>query len=171
MTSWNMWVRQRAGIFPRRRGRGYVRLYHPPGPHQLRGAAGHTESGLRWTMLTISAHPYRTFIAYRSAAEALNAGVTTVRTVGMPNNIDLGLRDAINKTMFFGPSILAAGPTYASHRRLRSREVRPRHGQRLRCAAPGNACAYCPGPEWHYPPGQRQAHGFAERRIPEGNVR
>lgn len=57
--------------------------------------------------------PYRTFIAYRSAAEALNAGVTTVRTVGMPNNIDLGLRDAINKTMFFGPSILAAGPTYA----------------------------------------------------------
>lgn len=47
--------------------------------------------------------PYRTFIAYRSAAEALNAGVTTVRTVGMPNNIDLGLRDAINKTMFFAP--------------------------------------------------------------------
>lgn len=56
---------------------------------------------------------FRTFLAYRSAAEALNAGVTTVRTIGMPNNIDLGLRDAINKTMFFGPSILAAGPTYA----------------------------------------------------------
>lgn len=57
--------------------------------------------------------PFRTFLAYRSAAEALNVGVTTIHTVGMPNNIDLGLRDAINKTMFFGPSILAAGPTYA----------------------------------------------------------
>lgn len=57
--------------------------------------------------------PFRTFLAYRAAAEALNTGVTTLRTVGMPNNIDLGLRDAINKTMFFGPSILAAGPTYA----------------------------------------------------------
>ncbi len=56
---------------------------------------------------------FRTYIAYRSAAEALNAGVTTVRTMSMPNNIDLGLRDAINKTMFFGPSLLAAGPTYA----------------------------------------------------------
>jgi len=57
--------------------------------------------------------PFRTYIAYRSAAEALNAGVTTIRTMSMPNNIDLGLRDAINKTMFFGPTLLAAGPTYA----------------------------------------------------------
>ncbi len=57
--------------------------------------------------------PFRTYITYRSAAEALNAGVTTIRTMSMPNNIDLGVRDAINKTMFFGPTLLAAGPTYA----------------------------------------------------------
>lgn len=56
---------------------------------------------------------YRTFIAYREAAEALNCGVTTIRTLGMPNNIDIGLKDAIAKTMFFGPTILASGPTYA----------------------------------------------------------
>ena len=56
---------------------------------------------------------FRTYIGYRSAAEALNVGVTTIRTIGMPNNIDLGLRDAINRTMFFGPALLAAGPTYA----------------------------------------------------------
>ena len=56
---------------------------------------------------------YRTFIAYRAAAEALNCGVTTVRALGMPNNIDIGLKTAIQKTMFFGPGILACGPTYA----------------------------------------------------------
>ena len=38
---------------------------------------------------------YRTFIAYRAAAEALNCGVTTVRALGMPNNIDIGLKTAI----------------------------------------------------------------------------
>lgn len=56
---------------------------------------------------------YRTFISYRSAAEALNTGVTTLRTVGMPNNIDIALKNAIAKTMFFGPTILATGPVYA----------------------------------------------------------
>ncbi|MCD8370654.1 MAG: amidohydrolase family protein [Clostridiales bacterium] len=56
---------------------------------------------------------YRTLISYRSAAEALNAGVTTLRAVGMPNNIDIALKNAIAKTMFFGPSILATGPIYA----------------------------------------------------------
>lgn len=55
---------------------------------------------------------YRTFISLRNAAEALNCGVTTLKAMGMPNNIDLGVRDAINKTMFFGPSILATGPVY-----------------------------------------------------------
>ncbi len=56
---------------------------------------------------------YRTILAYRSAAEALNVGVTTVRAVGMPNNIDIALKTAVSKTMFFGPAVLAAGPTYA----------------------------------------------------------
>ncbi|MCC8128109.1 MAG: amidohydrolase family protein [Clostridiales bacterium] len=56
---------------------------------------------------------YRTFLSYRSAAEALNTGVTTLRAVGMPNNIDIALKNAIAKTMFFGPSILATGPIYA----------------------------------------------------------
>lgn len=56
---------------------------------------------------------YRTFVAYRAAAEALNCAVTTVRAMGMPNNIDIGLKNAIDKTMFFGPSILTCGPIYA----------------------------------------------------------
>lgn len=55
---------------------------------------------------------YRTYIALRHAAEALNSGVTTLKATGMPNNIDLALRDAVNKTMFFGPSIIATGPVY-----------------------------------------------------------
>ncbi len=55
---------------------------------------------------------YRTFISYRSAAEALNAGVTTLRAEGMPNNIDIALKNAIAKTMFFGPDVLATGPVY-----------------------------------------------------------
>lgn len=56
---------------------------------------------------------YRTFISYRNAAEALNTGVTTVRAEGMPNNIDLALKNAVAKTLFFGPSILVTGPIYA----------------------------------------------------------
>lgn len=55
---------------------------------------------------------YRTFISYRNAAEALNCGVTTLRAEGMPNNIDIALKNAVNKTLFFGPSVLATGPIY-----------------------------------------------------------
>ena len=57
--------------------------------------------------------PYRTYISYRNAAEALNCGVTTLRAEGMPNNIDIALKTAVNNTMFYGPSILATGPIYA----------------------------------------------------------
>lgn len=56
---------------------------------------------------------YRTYISYRNAAEALNSGVTTLRAEGMPNNIDIALKDAMAKTLLFGPSILATGPVYA----------------------------------------------------------
>lgn len=56
---------------------------------------------------------YRTYISYRNAAEALNTGVTTLRAEGMPNNIDIALKNAIAKTLFFGPSVLATGPIYA----------------------------------------------------------
>lgn len=56
---------------------------------------------------------YRTFISYRNAAEALNTGVTTVKAEGMPNNIDLALKNATAKTLFYGPSVLATGPVYA----------------------------------------------------------
>lgn len=55
---------------------------------------------------------FRTILSYRSAAEALNTGVTTLKAVGMPNNIDIALKNAISKTMFFGPAILATGPIY-----------------------------------------------------------
>lgn len=55
---------------------------------------------------------YRTILSYRSAAEALNSGVTTVRAEGMPNNIDIALKNAVAKTLFFGPNVLATGPVY-----------------------------------------------------------
>ena len=56
--------------------------------------------------------PYRTIISYRSCAEALNCGVTTIRAEGMPNNIDIALKNAVSQTMFFAPDVLATGPVY-----------------------------------------------------------
>lgn len=53
---------------------------------------------------------FRALVSYRRAAEALNAGVTSLRCVGMPEGIDLAVKRAINSGMMFGPAITAAGP-------------------------------------------------------------
>ncbi len=55
-------------------------------------------------------------LAFRGVAGALatvRAGVTTVRCVGTPNNVDLALRDAIAQGRVIGPRILGAGRTIA----------------------------------------------------------
>lgn len=52
---------------------------------------------------------YRTLVAYRRAAEALDCGVTSIRCVGTPDDVDVYLRNAIRKHMFMGPNIVACG--------------------------------------------------------------
>lgn len=47
------------------------------------------------------------------AAATVRAGVTTVRCVGTPGNVDLVLRDAIREGRVIGPRVLGAGRTIA----------------------------------------------------------
>lgn len=56
--------------------------------------------------------PYRTLVSYRHCAEALNAGVTTLKSGGMPDEIDLALSNVMNKFMFAGPTVISSGPEY-----------------------------------------------------------
>ena len=53
---------------------------------------------------------YRTLIAYRRMAEALNAGVTSIRSVGIGDYIDLAIKKAIEKGMMYGPELTTSGP-------------------------------------------------------------
>lgn len=64
--------------------------------------------------------PYRTLISFRHASEALWEGVTTIRSAGMPDGIDLGLRTALSKFLAQGPELLASGPEYIAHGSLES---------------------------------------------------
>jgi len=75
--------------------------------------------------------------AYRSAtraAEALQAGITTIRCVHEQNRADLLLRDAVQRGWFAAPRILGAG---------RAISTRGGHGQ-------GAACAYATGEREFY---------------------
>lgn len=47
------------------------------------------------------------------AARTVQAGVTTVRCVGTPNNVDLIVRDAIREGRIIGPRVLGSGRTIA----------------------------------------------------------
>ena len=58
---------------------------------------------------------YRTLISHRRAAEALNCGVTTIRTVGMADDVDVYLKKAINKNMMFGPNMVTCGKHLIAH--------------------------------------------------------
>lgn len=59
--------------------------------------------------------PYRTLIYGRHMAEALMVGVTTIRSVGGSDDIDLAIRKAINKGMIWGPRLITCGPPILPH--------------------------------------------------------
>ena len=65
-----------------------------------------------------------------NARDMLNAGVTTIRTLGTPNDLDLHLRDGIRQGLIPGPRIVAAG---------RSLTVTGGHGHYYRIEADGPA--------------------------------
>ena len=59
--------------------------------------------------------PYRTLISFRHASEALWEGVTTLRTAGMPDGIDLALSQSYAKYLAQGPELVTSGPQYIAH--------------------------------------------------------
>ena len=65
-----------------------------------------------------------------NARDMLNAGVTTIRTLGTPDDLDLHLRDGIRQGLIPGPRIVAAG---------RSLTVTGGHGHYYRMEADGPA--------------------------------
>ena len=50
-----------------------------------------------------------------AAREALDCGVTTIRSAAIPDDIDIGLKKAINKNMLCGPNIIACGKGLVAH--------------------------------------------------------
>lgn len=58
---------------------------------------------------------YRSLLVYRRAAEALDCGVTTIRTVGTASNVDIDVRNAIKKHMFLGPNMVTCGAEIIAH--------------------------------------------------------
>ncbi|MBU5627963.1 amidohydrolase family protein [Oscillibacter sp. MSJ-2] len=59
--------------------------------------------------------PSLTLLYFRHLAESLFAGVTTVRTVGGSDNIDVCLRDAIQAGMVWGPRLITCGSPILPH--------------------------------------------------------
>lgn len=55
---------------------------------------------------------YRTLLSFRHAAEALWQGVTTLRTAGAPDGIDLALKTSFSKFLAQGPELISSGPEY-----------------------------------------------------------
>ena len=53
--------------------------------------------------------PYRTMVMYRRMVEALYAGITSIRSVGVPDHIDLAVKKAIGKGMLIGPELTTSG--------------------------------------------------------------
>jgi imidazolonepropionase-like amidohydrolase len=51
--------------------------------------------------------------AVRGALDTVRSGVTTVRCVGTPGNVDLTIRDAIRDRVIIGPRVVAAGSPIA----------------------------------------------------------
>lgn len=52
---------------------------------------------------------YRTLLMLRRACEALNCGITTVRSAGGPDNIDYAIRDAVDNEMLLASRIVPCG--------------------------------------------------------------
>jgi imidazolonepropionase-like amidohydrolase len=75
--------------------------------HNPNWAQGFYENMLRFPV-------EQSFHAARNAKATLDAGFTTVRNVGAPDFIDIGLRNAINAGVTVGPRIIAAGHSIGS---------------------------------------------------------
>ncbi|MDR2504663.1 MAG: amidohydrolase family protein [Oscillospiraceae bacterium] len=59
--------------------------------------------------------PYRTLVEYRRLAEALMSGVTTVRSTGCADYIDVALRRAVERNLLFGSRVVACGDVVIAH--------------------------------------------------------
>jgi imidazolonepropionase-like amidohydrolase len=52
---------------------------------------------------------YRSLVMLRRACESLNAGITTIRSAGGPDNIDYAIRDAVDNEMLLASRIVPCG--------------------------------------------------------------
>lgn len=59
--------------------------------------------------------PYITLMYYRHLAEALFTGVTTMRSVGGSDNIDVNLRNAVENGMLWGARLITCGSPILPH--------------------------------------------------------
>ena len=59
--------------------------------------------------------PFRTLIYQRHIMEALMCGVTTVRTVGGSDDIDVAIRNAVNADMIYGARLITCGQPIKPH--------------------------------------------------------
>ncbi|MBC6608833.1 amidohydrolase family protein [Hymenobacter sp. BT188] len=62
-----------------------------------------------WGQLGSLSAPVTVFLAQENARKALETGVTTVRDLGSFDNMDLALRELINRGAMLGPRMLVAG--------------------------------------------------------------
>ncbi len=53
--------------------------------------------------------PYRSMVMLRRVCESLDAGITTVRSTGGPDDIDYALRDAVDAEMILGSRVVPCG--------------------------------------------------------------
>jgi len=59
--------------------------------------------------------PFRTMLYLRNLSDALLTGVTTIRSVGGSDDIDLAVRKAVNKGMFWGARLVTCGSPIKPH--------------------------------------------------------
>ena len=53
--------------------------------------------------------PYRSLLMMRRACEALNCGITTIRSAGGPDDIDYAIRDAVDSEMLLASRVVPCG--------------------------------------------------------------
>lgn len=53
--------------------------------------------------------PYRSLLMLRRACEALDCGITTIRSAGGPDDIDYAIRDAVENEMIFASRVVPCG--------------------------------------------------------------
>ena len=53
--------------------------------------------------------PYRSMLMMRRACEALDCGITTIRSAGGPDDIDYAIRDAVDSEMLLASRVVPCG--------------------------------------------------------------